>query len=113
MYRLTSLLLLAFAAHAADAIYINGTVITVDPAKPYAEAFAVTNDRFSAVGSRAGMGRLATRSTKRVDIKGMPVTPGFNDVHVHPTGIYDESSPYYMPWLGPEKVHNMDELITA
>src|ERR1700735_3973411 len=113
MHRLTSLLLLASAAYAADAIYINGTVITIDPAKPYAEAFAVTNGRFSAVGSNAEMRRMATPSTKVIDLKGMTVTPGFNDVHLHPTGVYEESSPYYMPWLGPEKVHNMDELVAA
>jgi predicted amidohydrolase YtcJ len=113
MHKLISLLLLTGAAYAADVIYINGTVITVDPAKPYAEAFAVTNGRFSAVGSTAEMRKLATPSTKIVDLKGMTVTPGFNDVHLHPTGVYDESSPYYVPWLGPEKVHNMDELIAA
>lgn len=113
MHRLMSLLLLASAAYAADAIYINGTVITVDPAKPYAEAFAVTNGRFSAVGTTAEMRRLATPSTKIIDLKGMTVTPGFNDVHLHPVGVYDETSPYYVPWLGPEKVHNMDELIAA
>jgi predicted amidohydrolase YtcJ len=113
MHRLISLLLLASAAYAADAIYINGTVITIDPAKPYAEGFAVTNGRFSAVGSNADIRRLATPSTKIVDLRGMTITPGFNDVHLHPTGVYEESSPYYMPWLGPEKVHNMDELIAA
>jgi len=106
-------LLAASAAFGADAIYINGTVITVDPAKPHAEAFAVTNGRFSAVGSTAEMRRLATPSTKVVDLKGMTVTPGFNDVHLHPTGVYGEDSPYYVPWLGPEKVHNMDELVAA
>jgi hypothetical protein len=113
MHRLISLLLLTGAAYAADAIYINGTVITEDPSKPYAEAFAVTNGRFSAVGSTAETRRLATPATKVVDLKGMTVTPGFNDVHLHPTGIYDENSPYYVPWLGPEKVYNMDELIAA
>jgi len=113
MHRLISFLLLASAAYAADAIYINGAVVTIDPAKPYAEAFAVTNGRFSAVGSNAEMRRLATPLTKIVDLKGMTVTPGFNDVHLHPTGVYEESSPYYTPWLGPEKVHNMDELIAA
>jgi predicted amidohydrolase YtcJ len=113
MHRLMSLLLLASAAYAADAIYINGTVITVDPSKPYAEAFAVTNGRFSAVGSTAEIRRLATPSTKIIDLKGMTVAPGFNDVHLHPVGVYDETSPYYGPWLGPEKVHNMDELIAA
>jgi hypothetical protein len=113
MHRVASLLLLATAAFGADAIYINGTVITVDPTKPSAEAFAVTNGRFSAVGSTAEIRRLATPSTKIVDLKGMTVTPGFNDVHLHPAGAYDEDSPYYTPWLGPEKVHNMDELIAA
>ena len=113
MHRIVSFLLLVSAALAADAIYINGTVITVDPSKPYAEAFAVTNGRFSAVGSTAEIRRLATPTTKIVDLKGMTVTPGFNDVHLHPAGVYDEDSPYYTPWLGPEKVHNMDELIAA
>jgi hypothetical protein len=113
MHRFISLLVLTSAAYAADTIYINGNVITVDPSKPYAEAFAVTNGRFSAIGSTAEMRRLATPATKIVDLKGMTVTPGFNDVHLHPTGVYDESSPYYVPWLGPEKVHNMDELIAA
>jgi predicted amidohydrolase YtcJ len=113
MQRIASFLLLASAAFGADAIYINGTVITVDPSKPHAEAFAVTNGRFSAVGSTAEIRRLATPATRIVDLKGMTVTPGFNDVHLHPTGAYDEDSPYYTPWLGPEKVHNMDELIAA
>jgi hypothetical protein len=113
MHRIVSFLLLASAAWCADTIYVNGTVITVDPSKPYAEAFAVTNGRFSAVGSNAEIRKLATPATKIVDLKGMTVTPGFDDVHLHPTGVYDESSPYYTPWLGPEKVHNMDELIAA
>src|SRR5277367_3685865 len=77
MYRIASLLLLASAGFAADAIYINGNVITVDAAKPYAEAFAVTNGRFSAIGSNAEIRRLASASTKIVDLKGMTVTPGF------------------------------------
>lgn len=94
-----------------DAIYINGTVITVDTNRPYAEAFAVVNGRFSAVGTNAEIRRLATSSTKIIDLKGMTVTPGFNDVHLHPGTVYSENSPYYTPWLGPEKVRTMDELI--
>jgi predicted amidohydrolase YtcJ len=106
-------LLAASAACAADAIYINGVVITVDENRPYAEAFAVTNGRFSAVGSNAEIRRLSAPGTKVVDLKGMTVTPGFNDVHLHPVAVYDEQSPYYTPWLGPEKVHSMDELVAV
>jgi len=107
------LFLAASAACAADAIYVNGVVITVDKSKPYAEAFAVTNGRFSAVGSNAEIRNLASPGTKVVDLHGMTVTPGFNDVHLHPVGVYDDNSPYSTPWLGPQKVHSMDELIAV
>jgi predicted amidohydrolase YtcJ len=110
---IATILFATSAAFGADAIYVNGVVITVDSSEPYAEAFAVANGRFAAVGSNAEIRRLADPGTKVVDLKGMTVTPGFNDVHLHPVGVYDESSPYYTPWLGPEKVHNMDELIAA
>ena len=106
-------LLVISAAPAADTIYVNANVLTVDSSRPHAEAFAVDNGRFTAVGSNAEIRRLATPATKIIDLKGMTVTPGFNDAHLHPVGVYDESSPYYTPWLGPEKVHNMDDLIAA
>ena len=106
-------LLAASGALAADAIYVNATVITVDSGKPYAEAFAVTNGRFSAVGSNAEIRRLAGPGVKITDLKGMTVTPGFNDVHLHPVGVYDDDSPYSTPWLGPDKVHSMDELVAV
>jgi len=96
-----------------NVIYVNGTVITEDSARPYAEAFAVVNGRFSNVGTNKEIRRLAAPSTKIIDLKGMTVTPGFNDVHLHPSAFYDESSPYYVPWLGPEKVKNMDDLIAT
>jgi predicted amidohydrolase YtcJ len=112
--RTLALFLLAIsAAAAADAIYVNGMVMTVDPTKPYAEAFAVTNGRFAAIGTNAEIRALATPATTIVDLHGMTVTPGFNDVHLHPVGVYDDSSPYYTPWLGPDQVHNMDDLIAA
>ena len=94
-----------------DAIYINGTVITVDPMNPYAEAFAVVNGRFAAVGTNDEIRCLANSSTKIVDLKGMTVTPGFNDVHLHPSPVYTEDTPYYTPNLSPEKVKTMDDLI--
>ena len=107
------LLMAASAAVGADAIYVNANVLTVNSSQPYAAAFAVDNGRFTAVGSNAEIRRLVTPGTKVVDLKGMTVTPGFNDVHLHPVGVYDESSPYYTPWLGPEKVHSMEELIAV
>ena len=106
-------ILLTASAFGADYIFVNGNVITVDVSKPAAEAFAVGNGRFLAVGSNAEIRRLATAETKVIDLKGETVTPGFNDVHLHPHASYGEDSPYYNPWLGPDKVHNMDELVAA
>jgi predicted amidohydrolase YtcJ len=112
-FRLSLFLLLSPVFASADDIYVNANVITVDPSHPYAQAFAVQNGRFSAVGTNAEIRRLAGPGAKVVDLHGMTVTPGFNDVHLHPTGVYEEDSPYYVPWLGPEKVHSMDDLIAA
>lgn len=103
----------ATVAFGADYIFVNGNVITVDSTRPSAEAFAVANGGFLAIGTNAEIRRLATAETKIIDLKGATVTPGFNDAHLHPRASYPESSPYYMPWLGPDKVHNMDELIAA
>ena len=108
-----AVLLACLVASAEDAIYVNGVVITVASAKPSAEAFTVTNGRFSAVGSNAEIRRLAGPGFKVVDLKGMTVTPGFNDAHLHPAGVYDDDSPYATPWLGPDRVHSMDELIAV
>jgi hypothetical protein len=113
MFRIAWLLLGAGSVFGADLIVVNANVITVDQSKPQAEAFAIENGRFSAVGTNAEIRRLATASTKVLDLKGKTVTPGFNDVHLHPTAVFPDDSPYSTPWLGPDKVKNMDELIAA
>jgi len=113
MLRFAIGILLTASAFGADYIFVNGNVITVDSSKPTAEAFAIANGKFLAVGSNTEIRRLATAETKVVDLKGQTVTPGFNDVHLHPHASYAEDSQYYNPWLGPDQVHNMDELVAA
>jgi predicted amidohydrolase YtcJ len=113
MSRIALLLLSAVSAFGADLIVINANVITVDSSKPKAEAFAIENGRISVVGTNAEIRRLATQSTKVLDLKGKTVTPGFNDVHLHPRAVFPDDSPYSTPWLGPDKVKNMDALIAA
>lgn len=99
------------SAAAADLIVLNANVITVDSARPAAQAFAVTQGRFTAVGTNAEIRRLATSTTRIVDLRGKTVTPGFNDTHVHPGPRYPETSPYHTPWLGADRVRNLDELV--
>jgi predicted amidohydrolase YtcJ len=70
-----------------DLIVVNGKVLTSDPALPRAEAFAVKNGRFVAVGSNADIRNLAARRTQVIDAQRMTVTPGFIDTHSHPSGV--------------------------
>jgi len=105
--------LLSNIAFAADTIVINAKVITVDPNRPSAQAFAIDNGRFTAVGTNAEILKLQTASTKVIDLKGETVTPGFNDAHLHPQAIFDENSPYYRVWLGGDRVKTIDELVAA
>ena len=72
-----------------DLIVVNGVVYTSDPAQPRAEAFAVKNGRFVAVGSTADIRNLATRRTQVLDAQRMTVTPGFIDAHCHPSGVQE------------------------
>jgi len=75
-----------------DLIVINATVYTLDPAQPQAEAFAVKDGRFVAVGASADIRNLAGRATQIFDGRGMTVTPGFIDCHNHAGGetlLYD------------------------
>jgi len=109
-------LLLAFlsnAAWAANTLVIHANVITVDKDHPSAQAFAFENGRFTAVGTNEQILELRTRSTVVIDLKGMTVTPGFNDAHLHPQAIFEENSPYYRVWLGADRVKTMSELIAA
>jgi predicted amidohydrolase YtcJ len=103
--------LLALASSAADLIVLNANVLTIDSSKPAAQAFAVTAGRFTAVGTNAEIRKLATPGVKIIDLQGKTVTPGFNDTHVHPAPRYPEDSPYYIPWIGPDKAPTIDALI--
>src|SRR5262245_61662620 len=100
--------LLSSAAAAADYMVVNANVITADRTRPHVEAFAVSDDRFSAVGSNQEVRRTASPGARVIDLNGKTVIPGINDVHLHPRPVFPESSPYYVPDLGPDSVHNMD-----
>jgi len=68
---------------APDLIAINGNVLTMDASSPQAEAFAVRDGRFLAIGSNEQVRALATRDTATIDCGHMTITPGFIDAHCH------------------------------
>jgi predicted amidohydrolase YtcJ len=61
----------------------NGNFHTVDAASPHAEAVAIAGGRFFAVGSNRDVLALATGHTRKVDLGGKTVVPGFIDGHTH------------------------------
>ena len=73
----------AAGSDAPDLVVLNANVYTVDPRQPRAQAFAVRDSRFVAVGSTADIRGLAGPKTQTYDAKGMTITPGFIDCHNH------------------------------
>ena len=67
----------------ADVVYRNGFVYTVDGVRSRAEAFAVKDGKFIAVGTNEDMKAVSGPDTKTVDLKGKMVMPGLIDTHIH------------------------------
>jgi predicted amidohydrolase YtcJ len=78
------------AAHAAapagapaDLALVNGAVYTQDATQPWAQAVAIRNGRYVAVGSSAAIRALAGQRTRVVDLHGRMLMPGLVDAHIH------------------------------
>jgi predicted amidohydrolase YtcJ len=91
---IASLLGLAFAltaagfappaqAQSADAVLLDGKIVTLDAAAPAAEALAVRDGRIIAVGRSADIRALAGTATRVIDLQGRTVIPGLIDSHMH------------------------------
>lgn len=72
---------------AADTIYHNGTVLTINDQQPSAEAVAVRDGIIIAVGDEAQVLQLAGDLTRKIDLGGKTLLPGFVDSHSHAYGI--------------------------
>jgi predicted amidohydrolase YtcJ len=70
-------------AAAPDLLLLNGKIFTGDSTRPYASALAVGDGRILAVGDDAAVLALAGPKTRRLNLKGHLVIPGFNDAHNH------------------------------
>ncbi|TDV33784.1 hypothetical protein C7405_11033 [Paraburkholderia caballeronis] len=73
----------AASANAPDLILHHGRFTTLDPGKPEATAVAISQGRFSAVGSDAEIMPLAGGATQSIDLQGQRVLPGLIDNHLH------------------------------
>jgi predicted amidohydrolase YtcJ len=69
-----------------DLVVFNAKVYTVDTRMPQAEAFAVKDGRFVAVGGSEEIRGIAGKRTRLFDANRMTIVPGFIDCHNHASG---------------------------
>ncbi|MBT8080556.1 MAG: amidohydrolase [Gammaproteobacteria bacterium] len=67
-----------------DSLYLNGAIYTLNGKMPWAEAVAVTDGEIVYVGTGVGAEALVGENTRRHDLAGRMMLPGFIDSHMHP-----------------------------
>src|SRR5437879_13634669 len=70
-------------AREADLAFVGGRIFTAARVRPWAHGMAIRDDRFVAVGIETQVERWAGRRTRRIDLHGRVVVPGFIDAHAH------------------------------
>src|SRR5277367_6391637 len=71
------------ASAAPALILFHGRILTVDSKDSIAEALAIRDGKILAVGTDRDILRLASRATRRIDLRGRTATPGLIDSHAH------------------------------
>ena len=72
----------------ADLVVLNGNLLTQDDVLATAEALAIKDGRFVAVGSSDDISNLIAQGrTEVIDAAGMTVLPGLIDAHSHPSYV--------------------------
>jgi predicted amidohydrolase YtcJ len=74
----------------ADLVLVHGVVLTMDPARPEAQAVAVRQGVILAVGADEEVLALAGPATRRIDLAGRFVLPGLIDAHGHVRSLGEE-----------------------
>lgn len=64
-------------------ILVNGRIHTVDESHSIAQAVAMQDGKFLAVGSNEDVMRLWTPTSRVIDLQGRTAIPGLNDSHLH------------------------------
>ena len=76
----------------SELLLTGGRVLTMDPARPRAEAVLVRGERITAVGASRQLAALASPEARRLDLGGRCLIPGFNDNHLHALSMGDYAS---------------------
>src|SRR5207247_10987967 len=67
----------------AELVLVGATVFTGSPRRRWAKALAIGDGQILAVGTEGQVSRAADRGTRRLDLHGRIVVPGFIDAHTH------------------------------
>jgi predicted amidohydrolase YtcJ len=69
--------------NAPTLVLVNGKILTMDGQSKTAEAVAIRDGKFLAVGDSATIRSMAGSSTRTIDLAGKTVVPGLIDTHAH------------------------------
>lgn len=67
----------------ADLIFVNGKVWTGENDSSFVEAVAIRGNKIQATGKSVDIEKLGGKDSKRIDLNGQLMIPGFNDAHIH------------------------------
>lgn len=81
------LCLCAAPTHAADTLYFNANIHTMDAAQPRAEAMLVRDGKIDSLGPGEAIEQRAGANAERIDLQGRTVLPGLIDAHGHLQGL--------------------------
>ena len=70
-------------SQAADTVFRNANIYTVNPEQTTASAIAIENGEFVFVGSDDDAEKFIKSNTEVIDLEGMMLLPGFIDTHNH------------------------------
>ncbi len=85
---------------AADAVYVNASIYTVDSDNSWASAMAISDGKIVAVGNDEDVMAHAGDATTVVDLDGRMVMPGIHDTHIHPAdaGVQKRLQCYFLSY---------------
>ncbi len=72
------------ASESADIVFMNAAAYTLNTDMPWAEAVAIKDDQIIYVGDNDGIKNLIGNNTRRFNLSGQMLLPGFIDAHSHP-----------------------------
>lgn len=97
----------------ADAVFVNGPVITMNPSQPTAESVAVAGGRIVAVGTRDDVSAFQGPATREIDLAGRTLSPGFIDGHAHVAAFGTQAVGANLLAPPDGEVETIDDLIVA